>query len=211
MGGLLGIPTAMRDLLKLTQWLSPAFPIGSFAYSHGLEYAIDQGDISSADTLFDWVEGVILFGAGRSDAALLRLTLEGADVADQAEAICSSSERWLETVEQGRAFVTATNAVYTETLPPMPLPIAVGVVARRLELSAETVVSLYLHSFASNLVSVAVRFVPLGQSDGQSVLHRLHEVIEQVAQAEPSLWAGAIGSDLASLRHQQMETRVFKT
>ncbi|MEQ9053685.1 MAG: urease accessory UreF family protein, partial [Roseovarius confluentis] len=59
------------DILTLAQWLSPAYPVGAFAYSHGLELAIREGWISDAETLRAWLAGVLADGSGRSDAVFL--------------------------------------------------------------------------------------------------------------------------------------------
>jgi urease accessory protein len=58
-------------LLTLVQWLSPAFPVGSYAYSHGLEWAISAGEVRSAASLQGWVSVILAEGAGRTDAILL--------------------------------------------------------------------------------------------------------------------------------------------
>jgi len=204
------------DLLTLTQWLSPAFPVGAFAYSHGLEQAISDGDVRDAETLEAWLRLVLEQGSGAVDATLLCRALAGDEVADTARALAASRERLEETEKQGAAFVEAVNAIYGEALPPMPLPVAVGVAARRLSLPPEQVAALYLHSFTSNLVSAAVRFVPLGQSDGQRVLSRLHEVIENVAARAvetplDQIGSAAFGADLAAMRHETLDVRIFKT
>ncbi|MGC9368975.1 MAG: urease accessory protein UreF [Paracoccaceae bacterium] len=204
------------DLLSLTQWLSPAFPVGAFAYSHGLEQAIADGDVRDAETLEAWLRLVLEQGSGAVDATLLCRALAGDEVADTARALAASRERLEETEKQGAAFVEAVNAIYDEALPPMPLPVAVGVAARRLSLPPEQVAALYLHSFTSNLVSAAVRFVPLGQSDGQRVLSHLHEVIETVAARAVDtpldrIGSAAFGADLAAMRHETLDVRIFKT
>ncbi|KCV83229.1 urease accessory protein UreF [Actibacterium atlanticum] len=204
------------DLLTLMQWMSPAFPVGGYAYSHGLEQAIDDGAITDADTLFDWLVTVLEHGTGMVDATLLCLALKGEDMADTARALASSKERYQEAEAQGQAFTSAVNGIYGEQTPPAPLPVAVGIAARRLDLIAPQVAAHYLHAFASNLVSAAVRFVPLGQTDGQRVLKRLHGVIEGVAARASQatlddLGSAALGSDMASMRHETMEVRIFKT
>jgi urease accessory protein len=208
------------DLLTLTQWLSPAFPVGSFAYSHGLETVIAEGGVSSAATLQDWLEDVLRFGAGRTDAILLahamRRALPSDHLAAFAEALPSSRERHQETLEQGAAFTRAVNALTGADRPAMALPVAVGAAAAGLDLPVECVAALYLHAFASNLVSVAVRFVPLGQTDGQRVLSRLHPVISDVAadatKAELSdIGTACFGADLAAMRHEAQAVRLFKT
>lgn len=205
------------DLLTLTQWLSPAFPLGSFAYSHGLEAAIAAGDVGDAETLEHWMVVVLEEGAGATDATLLCRALEGDDdLPDVARALAASRERLHEAEAQGAAFVATVNAMTGEALAPMPLPVAVGMAARRLNLAPPQVAALYLHAFASNLVSVAVRFVPLGQTDGQRVLARLHPVILSVAERAAvtpldEIGSAAFGADMAAMRHEDMDVRIFKT
>ncbi|MEM1066222.1 MAG: urease accessory UreF family protein [Pseudomonadota bacterium] len=207
------------DLLKLTQWLSPAFPVGGFAYSHGLEAAVSAGDVTDAGTLKRWLSDVLWLGAGRADAVLLMATQRGGDLAeltDLAAALAASRERWEETLAQGRAFGDTVEALTGRRQPEAPLAIAVGHAARMLDLDPVRVAGLYLHAFASNLVSGAVRFVPLGQTEGQGVLAALHPLIEQVAaeasETEPdAISNAAVGADLAAMAHETLEVRIFKT
>ncbi|MEM6636429.1 MAG: urease accessory UreF family protein [Pseudomonadota bacterium] len=208
------------DLLALTQWLSPAFPLGSFAYSHGLEQAVAVGDVSSGEGLHDWILTVITQGSGRSDAILLALAhraeLDCATLQAEAQALAASRERWAETIDQGTAFTETTNALFGETEPPMALPVAVGRASRRLSLDTSSVVALYLQAFASNLVQAGVRFIPLGQTEGQKILQALHPPISAVAEAAVSaglddIENASFGADLAAMAHETMETRVFRT
>ncbi|KGB81821.1 MAG: urease accessory UreF family protein [Pseudomonadota bacterium] len=204
------------DLLTLTQWLSPAFPVGGFAYSHGLEQVIAAGEVADAAGLRAWLRVVLEEGAGAADATLLCLAMKGGDLADVARALAPSRERLEEAEAQGAAFVATVNGIYGEELEPAPLPVAVGIAARRLSLSAPQVAALYLHGFASNLVSAAVRFVPLGQTEGQRVLQALHAPITAIAAraADATLddiGTAALGADLAAMRHETMDVRIFKT
>lgn len=210
----------MSDLLKLTQWLSPAFPVGSFAYSHGVEQAITTGDVSDAESLLSWLSAILRYGSGRTDAILLAEALRGqtelAELADTAEALCASQERWSETIDQGRAFLNTTNALFAGDLPAMAYPVAVGRVSRALDLPSADIIGVYLHAFASNIVSCAVRFIPLGQTEGQRVLDGLHEAIAEVArEAEGAgledITNAAIGSDLSAMEHERLHTRIFRT
>lgn len=206
-------------LLTLVQWLSPAFPVGSFAYSHGLEWAIDAGHVTDAASLSRWLADVLAEGAGRTDGILLARTLDGDDptaLATLAGALAASRERWTETTEQGAAFLRTTNALTGQDWPAMPLPVAVGVAARGLGLAPDRVISLYLQAFAGALVQAAVRFVPLGQTEGQQVLAGLHPLIlrlvaEAVAAPLEAIGSGALGSDLAAMQHETMDTRIFRT
>ena len=207
-------------LLRLTQWLSPAFPVGSYAYSHGLEWAISAGDVTTAAQLQRWIGTVLTEGAGRTDAILLAQALRPetdlADLAALAQALAASRERVVETLDQGRALGQTIAALTGQPQPEMPYPVALGAAARGLGLPAEPVVSLYLHAFASALVQAAVRFVPLGQTEGQAVLAALHPVILQIAaeavQADiGQIGSGAFRSDLAAMRHETMDVRIFRT
>ncbi|MDF0603690.1 urease accessory UreF family protein [Psychromarinibacter sp. C21-152] len=209
----------MSDLLTLVQWLSPAFPVGSFAYSHGMEQAIAAGDVTSADDLAAWLEDILRLGAGRSDAILLACALRGEAedrLAAVARALAASRERWEETMAQGRAFAEAITGATGTPMDPLPYPVAVGVAARRLDLPPAQVAAQYLHAVASNLVSAAVRFVPLGQAEGQRVLAGLHatvaEIADQAAKARvDDITAFAPRADLAAMRHETMDVRIFRT
>jgi urease accessory protein len=207
-------------LLTLVQWLSPAFPVGGFAYSHGLEWAISEGQVTDAATLRDWLTDILTHGSGRTDAVLLTRAIDPeadlAVIAATARALAASKERWTETHDQGSAFTEAVNALTGNDFPPAALPIAVGRAARALTLPPERVAALYLHAFASNLVSAAVRFVPLGQTDGQRVLAALHPVIERVAQEAAATPLDGIvtsvpGADLAAMHHETQPVRIFRT
>ncbi|MCA3436995.1 MAG: urease accessory protein UreF [Rhodobacter sp.] len=207
-------------LLCLTQWLSPAFPAGSYAYSHGLEWAISDGDVTTAAQLQRWIAAVLTEGAGRTDAILLAQALRPetdlADLAALAQALAASGERLVETLDQGRALGQTIAALTGRAEKVMPYPVALGAAARDLGLPVARVAALYLHAFASTLVQAGVRFVPLGQTEGQAVLAALHPVILQVAQDAACagidrIGSGAMRSDLAAMRHETMNVRIFRT
>jgi len=206
--------------LTLVQWLSPAFPTGAFAYSHGLEAAIAEGKIASGTDLALWLSGILEFGAGWQDAVLLSMALkDGAEhgaLDELARALQPSAERLSETLDQGAALAVTVAALTGRDLPARALPVALGEAAAGLALAPAEVIGLYLHAFASNLVSAAVRFVPLGQTEGQVVLAGLHARIAALAEraahaGEGDLGGAALGADMAAMRHETMETRIFKT
>ncbi|AXQ93098.1 urease accessory protein UreF [Cereibacter azotoformans] len=208
-----------RALLTLVQWLSPAFPTGAFAYSHGLEWAIAEGEVQDAAGVEQWVADILRFGSGRTDAILLAHALKGHDLealSDLARALAPSAERLRETEEQGAAFAATTAALTGRALPPRPLPVAIGQAAAALGRPVTEVLELTLHAFAANLVSAAVRFVPLGQTEGQAILSSLHPLIEEIARESAEAPIEAIGSaavrgDLAAMRHETQQVRIFKT
>lgn len=206
-------------LLALVQWLSPGFPTGGFAYSHGLEAAVVAGDISTEAALADWLGDILAHGAGWNDAVLMACALRGDDMAglaDVARALAGSAERLRETEEQGAAFARARAEMTGQPVAPLPLPLAVAQAARGLHLPAAQVIALYLHAFAANLVSAAVRFVPLGQAAGQRVLAGLHPLIgalagRAVASGLADLAQSAFRAEMQSAAHETLEVRIFKT
>ena len=209
-----------HDLLTLVQWLSPAFPTGGFAYSHGLEAAISSGEICDAGQLRQWLAEVLEFGAGRQDAVLLVQALnDGADhdaLDTLARALQPSTERLTETLDQGSAFARTVSGLTGRDLAARCLPVAVGEAATGLALPVAHVAALYLHAFASNLTSVAMRFMPLGQVEGQGVLAALHPLINALAQEATGLTlddlgASALGADLSAMMHETMDVRIFRT
>lgn len=207
-------------LLTLVQWLSPAFPVGGYAYSHGLEAAIASGQVRTAADLEGWIATILTEGSGRNDAILLAEALKpGADLpalAALAEALAASRERLVETQEQGRALLATTNALTGDDHLPMPYPVALGAAAAPLGLPIAQVLALYLHAFALNLVQAGVRFIPLGQTEGQRALAGLHPVIQRAAREAAvaglnGLGGGALRSDLAAMQHETMDVRIFRT
>ncbi len=207
-------------VLTLTQWLSPAFPVGGFAYSHGLEWAMAAGEVQTTDDVETWVADVLRDGAGAADATLLcaamapGTNIEALDAL--ARALCPAEERWIETRDQGAAFAAAVNAATGSSDAPAALPVAVGRAAGRLQLSAALVAGLYLQTFATNLVLAAVRFIPLGAGEGQRIISRMRPVCLSVGRhavrtPPEEIGTAALGAELAALRHADMETRMFRT
>lgn len=208
-----------RSLLTLTQWLSPAFPLGAFAYSHGLEHAIAAGIVTDPRSLERWVADLVLYGSAQSDAVLLVHVLCGGDpdaAATLAEGLAGSSQRLSETREMGAAFAATLSDMTGDTVLPRPLPVALGLAARELRIPEVTVAMLFLQSFAANQVSCAQRAVPIGQSAAQAVLHRLSPVItdaaQQAAHGDPSRIAlSTFGADLAAMAHETLQPRMFRS
>jgi urease accessory protein len=207
------------DLLTLVQWLSPAFPTGGFAYSHGMEVAM-AGGMRSGPEVAAWIADVLRFGAGQADAVLLAQALvPGADhgaLDDLARAMAASKERLTETADQGAAFARTVAALTGRDLPPRALPVAVGEAASGLAVERTTVVGVYLQAFAANLVAIATRFAPLGQTEGQAVLAGLRPVIAAVAAWAVAarleeIGTCALGADMAAMRHETLDVRIFRT
>ena len=211
-------------LLHLLAWLSPGFPTGAFACSHGLECAIEDGDIGDEASLLIWLEDVLRHGSGRTDAILLRHAHRAArdparlaELAELAAATAPSRERRSETIDLGTAFAAAAAPWSPPDLPPAPpYPIALGALAGAHGIDPDAVTAAHLQAFAANLISAAVRLVPLGQSAGLRVLAALESAIREVAAATRTATLDEIGSaafrsDLAAMRHETLYTRLFRT
>jgi urease accessory protein len=221
-------------LYRLMAWLSPAYPVGAFSYSSGIEWAVESGDITDPETLRRWLAVTIAEGGGFCDAVFFvhahrAITAEndGAlrDVAELAAAFAPSRERHLETTAQGRAFVEATRAAWPcaalDRLAgvwdgPIAYPVAVGVAAAGHGVAPEPALNAYLHAVTANLISAGVRLVPLGQTDGQRLLAAFEPIVAATAARAlgvPLDQAGgaAFRADIASMRHETQYTRLFRS
>jgi urease accessory protein len=225
---------AASSLYRLMAWLSPAFPVGAFSYSSGIEWAVETADIKDADTLKAWLGLMLAEGGGFCDAVLFahahRAVAAGDDealraVAELAAAFAPTKERHLETTAQGNAFVEATRAAWaTPALDrlktcwagPVAYPVAVAVAAAGHGIALEPALSAYLQAIAANWVSAGVRLIPLGQTNGQRVLAALEPIVAATAQRALKAQLDDIGSaafraDLASARHETQYTRLFRS
>lgn len=212
-------PMTTSAVLTLAQWLSPAYPLGSFAYSHGLEAAIEAGWVKDADTLQDWLEDVLTDGTGRADAILLCAASHSEDVTEidaTARAFAASRERLRESLQQGRAFAQTTSAVWDVDVPDLMFPVAVGHAAAKLGAPMELAATMFLQAFVSNIVMGCIRLMPLGQTDGQRIIRRLTPLCEATAQAActanlDELCSTTFLSDIAAMRHEVQQPRLFQS
>lgn len=208
-------------VLTLMQWLSPGFPVGAFAYSHGLEHAIETGQIHNVDTLDIWLRDLIAHGGGHADVTLLahayNTQADGLSEVDAlARAFCASTERQLETTQQGASFCRTVDAIWTTHLGDLTYPVAVGAAAKSQSLPLGLTARTYLHAFAANLISAAVRLVPLGQTEGQKLLHGLAPLIQQVAADASATQVADLAShcfaaDIAAMQHETQYSKVFRS
>lgn len=235
---------SMRDnklqeehLFRLLSWLSPSFPVGAYAYSHGLEFAVETGAVSNSDELSKWIEAVILLGGGRNDAIFFVSAWHAGqdekyglilEIAERAMAHRSTAELALETEAQGSAFLRAINSAwenkkFDELMGPIlkadipiayPVVVAVAMVSSGIPLKFGLVA--YLHAFVSNLVSAGMRLIPLGQSAGQKVLSDLQGKVQEAAVNAENRTLDDLGStapviDWASSNHETQYTRLFRS
>ncbi|MEQ1769611.1 MAG: urease accessory protein UreF [Devosia sp.] len=219
--------TTTSSLQRLLTWLSPAFPVGSFAWSQGLETAVTDGRVTNAATLRDWIGGQLAHGGMHTDAIILveahrrHVDRDGlAELADLALALTASAERHRETTLTGDAFITAARTwpsdVFARLPQPCPYPVAIGAVAAAQHIEVEDALIAFLTAAVHTQISVAVRMVPLGQTAGLQVMAALEPMIaEQAAIAATStlddIGAIAYAADIAQMRHETIPVRVFRS
>ena len=215
--------------LLLAQLLSPAFPVGSYAYSQGLEVAMVQGLVHDATSLGDWVEAVVAHGSARIDLWLLAEARKpGADLpalAALAYAYAPAKERAAEMRDQGAAFTACARALGlappdlptpdrpTPDLPTpdLPYPVALGAATASLPLTTPEVAALYLQALAAQLTSAAVRFLPLSATLGQRLIARLAPMIVATAEGPHALTSAHLAADMAAMAHETLQPRIFRS
>ena len=224
-----GAGTQGLAFLRLLSWVSPAFPTGGYAYSHGLEWAVEQGYVHNVAALMAWVETLLQHGSLGNDLILLNAAwLAGddnvrlAEIAEFACACASSRERYEETIYQGEAFLKAAHV--WQAMPPKaefegtrwPLPVAQGMVFYKGGVAQRQALLAGGYAAIAALVSAAVRLVPLGQTDGLRALEGLECALIAAAnkaqkQTLDDIGSACFASDLAAMHHETQETRLFRT
>jgi urease accessory protein len=221
-------------LYRLMTWLSPAFPVGAFSYSSGIEWAVEAGDIKDAASLKDWLATMLADGSGFCDGVFMAQAHraveagdDGAlrDVAELAAAFVPSRERQLETSTQGRAFIEIARAAWdcegldhavAQCRGVIAYPVAVGIVSAAHAIPLVPTLHAFLHALVSNWISAGARLIPLGQTDNQRVLAALEPAAAATAARAMSatlddLGAATFRADLASIRHETQYTRLFRS
>jgi urease accessory protein len=215
------MPTPIEARVTLAQWLSPAYPTGGFAWSHGLETEVAEGRVTDRASFAAWLADVLDHGLGRTDAVLLaeahRAAPEELPALDaEARAFAPSAERLAETAEQGAAFARTTAAVWGLDLPPLTHPVAVGRAAALMGLPLPDTLALYLHAVTASLASAAQRLVPLGQTEAQAAVARLAPLCARLAdeaetRGRDDLSSAAWAADIAAMRHETLQPRLFRS
>jgi urease accessory protein len=231
----MAMPMAETALYDLLSWMSPAWPIGAFAHSGGLEWAVEQGQVTSRETTAEWIAALIERGSIHNDLVLFAYAWRAADAGDEARllevaelaaASQTGFERHLEATAQGAAFRRiALATVAGDLLAPiededLTYPVAAAVLFAGQGIALRPALTAWLHGAAANLVSAAQRLVPLGQTDGQKVLRDLRgpifaavEAALALPDADPfeALGGAALVADLGCMAHETQYTRLFRT
>jgi urease accessory protein len=226
-----------QDVLRLAAWLSPSFPVGAYTYSSGLEYAVEAAIVSDAATLEAWIAGILELGAGRSDGGLFVLAYRAAQQGDArelriviewADALRPTSELALESAGQGDAFLKMVRAAWPhpdldalydmarESGRKPAYAVVVGAACGYHGVTLKPALAAFLHAVSTNLVSAAVRSIPLGQTDGQRVTAAMESVITEIVPNLLQVTLDDIGAatpmvDWASMQHETQYTRLFRS
>lgn len=210
------------DILTLAQWLSPAYPVGGFAYSHGLEWAIESGAVANAQDTGEWVSDVIELGSGHNDCVFLAAAYRAdapetlLKIDQTARALSASSERLMETRLLGEAFCRVTSCVWTLDIAALTYPVAIGHAAAARTLPLGLTAQMFLHAFMANLVVCATRLLPLGQTESQRLIRDLtplcqHAAMTAIEAGLDDLGSTAFLTDIASMKHETQFSRMFRT
>ncbi|MCD2181394.1 urease accessory protein UreF [Rhizobium sp. GN54] len=216
-----------RALLRLMAWLSPAFPIGGFAWSGGLERAVHDGQVEDAAGLSGWLSTLLRHGSLWNDAVLFaeawRMFESGEALREVAElglALAGSGERHAETLSLGTAFVAAASAwpdpVFDRLPEAVNFPVAVGAVAAAHGVPVDDALAAYLHAAISQSVSAGIRLGVCGQAEGVAILAALEYALAGTAQRAgrstlDDLGGAAIHAEIASLKHETQNSRLFRS
>jgi urease accessory protein len=227
-------PAEAASLYRLLSWLTPAYPVGAYAYSGGIEWAIEAGDIRNVDMLQNWIASVVQHGSVFSDAVIFVNTHRAVArsdakaltaIAELAAALPGSEERFLETMSQGQAFLQITRAAWPSPAldrliaawnGPLAYPVVVAAACAGHGIAVAPSLHALLHAAASNLISAGMRLIPLGQTDGQRALAALEGVIirtakRALARGIDDIATAALRADVAGMRHETQHTRLFRS
>lgn len=221
-------------LFRLMTWLSPAYPIGAFAYSSGIEWAVEAGDISDAASLQRWLEAMLVAGSGINDGIFFSHAYRAVDcgddralvsVAELAASFVPTRERFQETTALGRTFLEVTQAAWPCTAlhklrdrwrGPVAYPIAVAAACAGHAIALHPALHGFLIALSANWISAATRLVPLGHTESQRVLRSLEPAVSGTMQRALAASLDDVGSatfraDIAGARHETQYTRLFRS
>jgi urease accessory protein len=225
---------SQEALYRLMTWFSPAYPVGAFAYSSGIEWAVEAGDITSAETLRSWLESILRVGAGLNDGIIFSATHRAVtrddaaaigEIAELAAAFVPTRERYHETTTLGRSFVQVTQAAWPCAAltklsalwrGPIAYPVAAGAACAGHDIPLGPALYAFVTALCANWTSAGVRLIPLGHTEGQAALKALEPTVatcvkRALAAQLDDLASATFRSDLASALHESQYTRLFRS
>ena len=208
----------LKEALQILQtWFSPSFPVGSFSYSHGLEAMINDSFINSKEDILDYLKCILKYGTGKNDVILMKYTYQGEELNELALSLCPSKERKIESIEMGNAFRKVLEDSWNYKIQEnTAYPISVGKAAKYFKIPLNLTIISYLQSFASNLINVCIKHIPIGQKVGQDCIIQMYDLIREIENESKNLELEDLGgvcfnSDIYSIKHENLKTRIYKT
>ena len=208
----------LKESLQILQtWFSPLFPVGSFSYSHGLEAMINDNLIKSKEDILEYLKCILKYGSGKNDIILIKYAYQGEDVNDLALSLCPTRERKIESIEMGNAFRKVLEDSWNYKIQEnTAYPISVGKAAKYFKIPLNLTIISYLQSFASNLINVCIKHIPIGQKVGQDCIIQMYDLIREIENESKNLELEDLGgvcftSDIYSIKHENLKTRIYKT
>lgn len=223
--------TTDADIFRLMTWTSPAYPVGGFSYSHGIEMAVEEGRLRRQAELVAYITSVLRQGAGCVDAVLFAHAHRAPDdecldeIAELAAAWRGTAETALEATQQGGSFASVTAKCWPDARYAafaarhrgrLSHAVAFGAAAGMAGIALRPALFAFLQGFCANLVSAGVRLIPLGQTDGQIATASLLPIITECTDSALTASLDELGTaspllDMLSMRHETQYTRLFRS
>ena len=208
----------LKEVLQILQtWFSPLFPIGGYSFSHGLESMINENLIKSKNDILDYLDCLIKYGSFKNDSILIKYSYSGEELNDLALSLCASKERRIETIEMGNSFRKVLKDSWGYNIKEnTAYPIIVGKAAKHFKLPLDLTLISYLQAVASNLINVCIKHIPIGQKIGQDCTIKVFKLIRDMQHQNEKYSLNDLGgicfnSDIHSIRHESIKTRIYKT
>ena len=208
----------LKESLQILQtWFSPLFPVGSFSYSHGLEAMINDNLIKSKEDILEYLKCILKYGSGKNDIILIKYAHQGEEINDLALSLCPTKERKIESIEMGNAFRKVLEDSWNYKIQEnTAYPVSVGKAAKYFKIPLNLTIISYLQSFASNLINVCIKHIPIGQKVGQDCIIQMYDLIREIENESKNLELEDLGgvcfnSDIYSIKHENLKTRIYKT
>ena len=207
-----------KDPLQILQiWFSSSFPIGSYAYSHGVEALIDNKKITNKNEVKKYLIALLNYGTLRNDYIFIKSLYNGDEINELILASASSKERRVEMVDIGNSFRKIINDSWDFKLPNNTSYIyCLAKAGLHFNICFEDLIKFYLQSFISNLINVCVKHIPMSQKDGQILNVNFIEIIQKFLSQSKELTLNDVGTtffigDIYSIRHENLKTRIYLT
>ena len=201
----------------LQVWFSSSFPIGSYAYSHGLEALIDEKKIKNNNDIKEFLDALLFYGTLRNDYIFMKSIYKGDEINQLILASASSKERQIEMIDMGNSFRKIMKDSWELSLPENTSFIyCLAKAGLHFNIKFDDLIKFYLQSFISNLINVCVKHIPMSQKDGQSLNVIFINQIQEFLTHSDKLTLNDIGTtffigDIYAIKHENLDSRIYLT